>query len=419
MSFILMNFPSPRFLTASNTAIVLSIGLVADGTVVLVQGKSRLPLVFGLTAFTIVFWELAQWLAPTNVVIRVIAATLIYTSLYTWLLLELFYNKMQIGVARTGMIYVIIAHIIVLIARMIISISHPEPNFVFSSSFLPWFLFENAAIMILNFFFVMITIGGKLDDALKQRTMSLAAERHMHGQLRQFLGMLGHELRTPLTIIDRSAELSQELLPPEQSAINRRLKTIRSAVERARGLMDNLIIEERAQIEVSDAQPIDVNRLVHDLIRFLSNKYEDNRIALAVHSNLNFVQGNREMLAAAIGNILDNALKYSRPDQTINIIVQSDENHGDVVLTVIDHGIGFPPHQISEIGKRFFRADNAGAVQGTGLGLSIVKTVIEKHNGTVTFENGDIDGAIVTIRLPNITVNANATVSAANRPLPA
>jgi signal transduction histidine kinase len=225
----------------------------------------------------------------------------------------------------------------------------------------------------------------------------------MHTQLRQFLSMLGHELRTPLTVIDRSAEISLELLDPVQPPVKRRLDTIRSTVDRLRSLMDNLLMAERVELEVSDATLVDVARLVHDLMRLLAHKYEDGRIIATLVEGPALVRGNREMLAVVIGNLLDNALKFSPPDQLVHI----DVRHGgsSVTITVGDKGIGFPLHQISQIGQRFFRADNAQAVQGTGLGLNIVKTIIEKHRGRLVFDNAMDGGATVVVTLPGVEPN--------------
>jgi signal transduction histidine kinase len=244
----------------------------------------------------------------------------------------------------------------------------------------------------------MIMVGARLDADLKQRTLSLAAERDMHAQLRQFLAMLGHEVRTPLAVINRSAEMSLELLDPEQPQVARRLGTIQSTVDRLRSLMDNLLMAERVALEVSDGEPVDIARVVHDLMRLLAHKYEEGRIAAALPEAPALVRGNREMLAAAISNLLDNALKFSPPHQPIRVEVRCG---GAVAVTVSDNGIGFPPDQLPHIGQRFFRGGNVGAVQGTGLGLSIVKTIIDRHGGQLGLGNGPNGGAVATITLPN------------------
>ncbi len=251
--------------------------------------------------------------------------------------------------------------------------------------------------MNLTFFSVMIMVGTRLDADLQERTHSLMAERRMHSQLRQFLSMLGHELRTPLAIIDRSAELSLELLDRPRGPVAQRLETIRTTVERARNLMDNLLTAERAELETAHGEMVDIAQVVRDLIRVLGQKYAEGRIKTVLPPKAPLVRGDREMLAVAIGNLLDNALKFSPPDHPVHIAV----NDGSMVdITIRDSGIGFPPQQIDQIGQRFFRAGNASAIPGTGLGMSIVKAVVDRHCGRLRLNNSPEGGALVTMSLP-------------------
>ncbi|MDZ5646006.1 HAMP domain-containing sensor histidine kinase [Nitrospirillum sp. BR 11828] len=397
-AFALMVVRDPHLITAGNAAMTLAIGLVTDGMVALLGGRPRRDWVLGATVFTVLFWELVQWGAPDSTLVRVAVATVVYIGFYARLLVEVIRSSAQIRGARICLILTLVGHMAVLVGRMAVALVDPDPFFVFSPRFLPWFQLEGAVVMMLTFFCIMFMVGAQLSATLKQRTLSLAAERRMHTQLRQFLGTLGHELRTPLAIIDRSAEVSLDLLDPAQPLIIRRLDTIRATVDRLRGMMDNLLMAERAELEVSDAERVDVARIVRDLMRLLAQKYEDGRITAALPETPTHVRGNREMLATAIGNILDNALKYSPADEPVHITVQQG---GSITITVEDRGIGFPPHQLPQVGQRFFRADNARAVQGTGLGLAIVKTIVNKHSGLVTFANATNGGAVATIVLPS------------------
>ncbi|TWB34614.1 sensor histidine kinase [Nitrospirillum pindoramense] len=397
-AFALMVFRDPHLITAGNTAMTLAIGLVTDGMVELLGGRSRRGWVLGMTVFTALFWELVQWGDGDSTLIRVLVATVIYVGFYSRPLVEAIGSRDQISGARTCLILTLIGHMAVLVARAMAAVVNPDPSFVLSPRFLPWFQLEGAVVMMLTFFSIMFMVGAQLSATLRQRTLSLAAERRMHAQLRQFLGMLGHELRTPLAIIDRSAEMSLELLDPTQPLVTRRLDTIRATVDRLRGMMDNLLMAERAELEVSDADLVDLARIVRDLMRLLAQKYEDGRIIAALPETPAQVRGNREMLATAIGNLLDNALKYSPAGQPVHITVQQGSS---ITITVEDRGIGFPSHQLPQVGQRFFRADNARTVQGTGLGLSIVKTIVDKHSGLVTFGNATNGGAVATIMLPS------------------
>lgn len=397
VAFVLMGVRTPMTIVIANTAMVVAIAIVTEGMLVLAGGRPLRWLVPVLAVFTPLLWTLMLWLAPENVPLRVTAASLIYAGLYCRLLWGTLRYGGRFSAARTCMTISLWIHIGVLMARMVAALVHPDPNFVFSPMIQPWFMLEGAVMMNLTFFSVMMMVGTRLDEDLKERTHSLMAERRMHGQLRQFLSMLGHELRTPLAIIDRSAELSLELLDRPRGPVAQRLDTIRTSVERARNLMDNLLTAERAELDTIHGDMVDIAQVVRDLIRVLGQKYADGRIQAVLPSTAPFVRGDRELLAVAVGNVLDNAMKFSPPDQPVQITV----NDGSMIdITVRDSGIGFPPQQIDQIGQRFFRAGNASAISGTGLGMSIVKAVVDRHCGRLVLSNRPEGGASVTISLP-------------------
>ncbi len=113
------------------------------------------------------------------------------------------------------------------------------------------------------------------------------------------------------------------------------------------------------------------------------------------------VIGDPEELRAALGNLIDNAVKYSGQDVRIKVdVVALDDG---VMLRVSDNGVGIAPDELKHIFKRFYRVPGQfmAKVKGTGLGLFIVQSVVEKHGGKVEATSAGIDrGATFTIRLP-------------------
>lgn len=397
VGFVLLGVRVPMVIIIANTAMVVAIAIVTEGMLVLAGGRPLRWLAPVLAVLTPLLWALMLWLAPEDVSIRVAAASLIYAALYGRLLWGTLRYGGRFSAARSCMTISLSIHICVLMARMVTALVHPDPNFVFSAAVQPWFMLEGAVMMNLTFYSVMMMVGTRMDEDLKERTHSLMAEQRMHGQLRQFLSMLGHELRTPLAIIDRSAELSLELLDRPRGPVAQRLDTIRTSVERARNLMDNLLTAERAELAAIHGDLVDITQVVRDLMRVLGQKYTEGRIQAVLPTKAPFVRGDREMLAVAIGNLLDNALKFSPANQPVHITV-NDASMVDI--TVRDSGIGVPVQQIDQIGQRFFRAGNARAIPGTGLGLSIVKAVVDRHHGRLVLNNRPEGGTVVTVTLP-------------------
>ncbi|WP_096704799.1 HAMP domain-containing sensor histidine kinase [Magnetospirillum sp. 15-1] len=400
LTFGLMAFRTPHIITVSNAVTVFAIAMVTEGMTVLAGRPPMRWLVYALTVFTAVLWEFLQWQSPDDAPIRVVAATIIYVGLYGRVVYEAFRNGRRFGAARVCLIASLLIHIAVLIARMTVALLHPDPNFVFSPMVLPWFMLENSVVMTTVFFSIMIMVGTRVDEDLQQRTQSLEAERRMHGRLKQFLSTLGHELHTPLAIIDRSAEMGGVLLTHQQGEIAPRLDTIRATVERMRRLMNNLLMAERAELVGGGGDLVDLGKVLGDLTQILAQKYEEERIVVNLPHGGSQVRGDREMLATALGNLIDNALKYSPKDQPVLIQVRNDDA---VHIAVSDKGIGFPLQQMAKVGQRFFRAANVADIPGTGLGLNIVKTVVEKHGGRLHLANGQDGGAVVTIALPAVS----------------
>jgi signal transduction histidine kinase len=105
-------------------------------------------------------------------------------------------------------------------------------------------------------------------------------------------------------------------------------------------------------------------------------------------------------LSRVVGNLLDNALKYSERDQVVAVSVH-EERDGWVVLSVRDEGVGIPADDLPRVFERFYRGRNAvEQAPGTGLGLAVARQIVEQHRGSVRIESRPGAGTIVTLRLP-------------------
>lgn len=399
VAFIFLVVRTPHMITIGNMTLFFAAAMVAEGIAVFVGSPSLRKMVLTLTAFVALFWEIIQIIDPANVTIRVVVMDFLLIITSTWTVWVVVRHDRQFGITYSWLLGTLLVHVVVLLARMALSVLSRDPNFVLSSAIQPWFLLECAMVMTIILFSIMIMVGSRLNEELNQRTQSLAAERRVHGQLKEFLSMLGHELQTPLVVIERSAELSQILLDPPQSQVSERLCTIQGTVGRMRKLISNLLTAERAELDGLQGEAVDLTKIIRDLERILAQSHPAERIVAELPSVPVMVKGDGEMLSTAIGNLLENALKFSPKNQLVQVRLHSDDG---VTVTISDRGVGFPPHQISLIGRRFFRASNAADIPGTGLGLSIVKTVVEKHRGSLEFANRQGGGAVVTIILPTV-----------------
>ena len=112
------------------------------------------------------------------------------------------------------------------------------------------------------------------------------------------------------------------------------------------------------------------------------------------------VDGDRRQLASAVGNILENAVKYSERGDVVHVAVRRADDLGEIV--VADEGAGIPRQDLDRVFERFYRVDRARSRRtgGTGLGLSIVRHVAQAHGGSISVDSVEGQGATFVLRLP-------------------
>ena len=209
-------------------------------------------------------------------------------------------------------------------------------------------------------------------------------------QQRQFVADASHELKTPLSVIMANAELMQN----EDSSERDRRKyagNILGITYQMRTLVENML--EMARLDNSspkmDMAALDFSQLVCDAVLSFQLLYEEKEMGLqhSIAEGLS-LHGSEQHLYQVMDVLLDNALKYSTPGSTVSVnLVRNGKNH---LLSVTSHGEPIPPEDLTNIFKRFYRADKARAMNGSyGLGLSIAESIIVAHKGKIWAESKD------------------------------
>jgi two-component system, OmpR family, sensor histidine kinase MprB len=229
-------------------------------------------------------------------------------------------------------------------------------------------------------------------------TMLGALEESTRAQ-RQLVADASHELRTPLTSVRTNIEVlaGDRTLPPED-----RRRLLSDVVEQL-GEMTTLISEliELARAEQHTAEPEDVRLdvLVADVVeRARRNRPE---VSYSVALEPTTVQGVPATIERAVGNLLDNAAKWSPPGENVEVELRGGQ------LVVRDHGPGIPEEDLPYVFDRFYRARAARGMPGSGLGLAIVRQVAESHGGDVVAEQAEGGGTRMVL-----TLAAQETVAA-------
>jgi heavy metal sensor kinase len=229
---------------------------------------------------------------------------------------------------------------------------------------------------------------------------------------RRFVADASHELRTPLTVL--RGEIESMLQESRLDSVWReQLGSALEEVERLSNIVEGLFAISRLDAGEAAAEwkPFDLAALTSATADQMGLLAEDKNIELNCKATMSaWVEGDRARVKQVVVNLLDNAIKYSRPGGAITLKVESTD--GKAVLEVADNGMGIPPEALSRVFDRFYRVDQARSREqgGAGLGLSIVKSICAAHQGTVTATSTPGRGSIFRVELPLVvaaTSNGN------------
>ena len=228
----------------------------------------------------------------------------------------------------------------------------------------------------------------------------------------EFLSIASHELRTPVTSIKGYTQLAKTLIR------ERDLDTSEEYLDIALDQIDRmsrLILElldvsriETGRLEIRH-EPIDWSAFVRDLVHRHHTAVSDRRFHLNVPNSRLFVGGDRDRLEQVLGNLLENAVKYS-PEGS-EIFVNVEERGDQIITSVSDRGIGIPTDELAQVFERFHRGRQVSSTNygGLGLGLYITRQIIERHGGTIWVESKEGSGTTFYFSLPTISVPESAT----------
>lgn len=233
-------------------------------------------------------------------------------------------------------------------------------------------------------------LSGSIDELENQRVDVI----HINQVKNDMISVLAHDIKGPLTSVLGFAELIEEgALEGEEARAA--ASTIRKSATRLTTLANDTLALSRiefGELEVS-AERVDVAMLLRDLVAHMDTA----RVITVRAEGDARVQGDPDRLRQVFENVIRNALKYSPGDVRIRV-----RGGGETVrVEVADDGIGIPAEEIPKLFARFSRASNAkNAFPGTGIGLFLVKSLVEKHGGTVAVTSKLGEGSTFTIVLP-------------------
>jgi two-component system sensor histidine kinase MprB len=222
--------------------------------------------------------------------------------------------------------------------------------------------------------------------------MMLKALGASRQQQQQLVADASHELRTPLTSLRTNIELLAKSIDMDVVEKQELLSDVTFELGELTAMVSELVeLATDAQVEEEPVSRVDLADLVEQVAERARRRTGR---TIEVDADDVMIEGRPGMLERAVGNLVDNAHKWSPPDESIEILVRGG------TVEVIDHGPGIEEADRSLVFDRFYRATRARAMPGSGLGLAIVKQVVDLHGGRVWADETTEGGARVGFEIP-------------------
>ena len=236
----------------------------------------------------------------------------------------------------------------------------------------------------------------------------IAAMRRLEQVRSEFLGNVSHELRTPIFTVQGFLETLLDGAVDDPEVRDEFLQKAHHNLLRLHALLNDLI--EISRIESGEMKLsfryFDLLDLCRGTLHNLSDKGAMNAVTLDLQVSGSDGEGkvqvyaDRKRVEQALVNLLDNAIKYNRPDGVVTLAVTVEGR--SALVSVSDNGPGIAPEHLGRIFERFYRVDRGRSreVGGSGLGLSIVKHIVEAHGSTIDVSSEVGSGTTFSFRLP-------------------
>jgi signal transduction histidine kinase len=219
---------------------------------------------------------------------------------------------------------------------------------------------------------------------------------------KELIANVSHELRTPLTRIRVALELAEE---GDVARARKALGEIGEDLSELERLVDEILAAARLDLSGAGGLPLHLERVemapqIEEVAQRFRTGHPARRLEVVVAGGLPEVEADPALMRRLLGNLLDNAAKYSEPSEPVTLTAQAAQ--GGLVLEVRDRGIGIEAGDLPRLFTPFFRTDRSRArgTGGVGLGLALARRIAEAHRGTIAVESAPQVGTVFRVTLP-------------------
>jgi two-component system OmpR family sensor kinase len=251
--------------------------------------------------------------------------------------------------------------------------------------------------------FLLLLYFWDLRSVRQANAMIADSLRETENNRRNFLRRLDHEIKNPLTGLRAALVNMQET----QQAVERQhaVENAGRAVTRMTRLLGDLRkLSDLGERPIEQAR-VDIPDLLQDAVdaAHVLPAYDGRDVSLLipkVPSPFPTTTGDRDLLVLAVYNLIENALKFTSPEDSVE--VRALEDGQSIVIEVADSGVGIPSEDLPKIFEELYRGSNARSTEGSGLGLALVNRIVALHNGRIYVRSSQMEprGTVFTMRLP-------------------
>lgn len=223
---------------------------------------------------------------------------------------------------------------------------------------------------------------------------------------RRFSASAAHELRTPIAVLRTKLDVFKKK-KREQREYDELVDTMETYIDRLSSIITDLL-EFAETSELGEAEDVSLDSVIKTVVDDLKLVAQNNMINMQIdvqpkaqsEAQAFIVKGNTNLLYRALYNLVENAIRYNHKEGSVNITLETRGQEG--VIIIADTGVGIAPEHRELVFEPFYRVNKSRSREfgGSGIGLSLVKTILKRHEASITVSENNPQGSVFTIRIP-------------------